>query len=257
MASNTTVLITGAGRGIGRGLAEAYLARPNHTVIAAVRDPASANAQSLQSAKTASGSKLLLVKIDSASDTDAAAAVETIQAAGIRQLDIVIANAATGTWLEPVAQANLATARDIFEVNTFGPVKLFQATLALLKAAAAVGQPKFVAISSVAGSTAGIGSLTKDFGVASYGASKAALNHYVRRAFFENEWLTAVVVQPGWVQSDSGNASAKMLMGMEKAPLAVDECAEAVLKLIDNATRESNAPGAAGFWNYDGKALEY
>lgn len=33
------VLITGANRGIGKGLLEKYLARPNHTVIGTVRDP--------------------------------------------------------------------------------------------------------------------------------------------------------------------------------------------------------------------------
>jgi norsolorinic acid ketoreductase len=35
----TTVLISGANRGLGRGLVERYLARDDHTVVAAVRDP--------------------------------------------------------------------------------------------------------------------------------------------------------------------------------------------------------------------------
>jgi hypothetical protein len=41
--TNTIYLITGASRGIGRGLAEIFLARPNTIVIAAVRDPAGAS----------------------------------------------------------------------------------------------------------------------------------------------------------------------------------------------------------------------
>jgi len=35
----TTVLISGANRGLGKGLVERYLARDDHTVVAAVRDP--------------------------------------------------------------------------------------------------------------------------------------------------------------------------------------------------------------------------
>lgn len=35
----TIVLITGANRGLGKGLLKRYLALPNHTVIAANRDP--------------------------------------------------------------------------------------------------------------------------------------------------------------------------------------------------------------------------
>lgn len=35
----TTVLISGANRGLGKGLVERYLARENHTVVATVRDP--------------------------------------------------------------------------------------------------------------------------------------------------------------------------------------------------------------------------
>ena len=39
MPKNISYLVTGANRGIGRGLVAAFLARPHATVIAAVRDP--------------------------------------------------------------------------------------------------------------------------------------------------------------------------------------------------------------------------
>jgi len=72
-------------------------------------------------------------------------------------------------------------------------VRLFQAMLPLLKASK---NPKFVVISSWVSSTAKV-ALSAPFGIASYGASKAAVNHLVRRAHFENEWLTAFVLHLG------------------------------------------------------------
>jgi hypothetical protein len=47
--TNTVCLISGANRGVGRGLVEALLSRPNTTIIAAVRNPNVAASQSLNS----------------------------------------------------------------------------------------------------------------------------------------------------------------------------------------------------------------
>ena len=92
--TSTVYLITGASRGIGRGLVETFLARSNTTVIAAVRDPASAPSQSLQSLSKGDSSRLIVVKIDAKSPTDPAAAVKTLQTEhSIDHIDVVIANA--------------------------------------------------------------------------------------------------------------------------------------------------------------------
>ncbi|KAK4121245.1 NAD(P)-binding protein [Parathielavia appendiculata] len=255
MADRTTVLITGANRGIGRGLTEAYLSRPDHTVIAAVRDPSSATAQSLHSVPAAPRSKVHVIKIDSASDKDAAEAIRTVQDLGIRHLDVVIANAGIAEVFETVDQINPDKFRTLFEVNTLGPVKLFGAVFPLLKAAAEIkGVVKYAAIGTVAASTANV-EANKATMLGSYGASKAALSHLVRRAQFENDWLTAVVVSPGWAQTDMGNAGAR-LFGMEKAVVPVKDSAEGIIKVLDNATRET-AAGAGGFWEYDGTPLTY
>lgn len=79
--------------GLGRALAEAYLSRPSHTVVAGVRDVNSAMAASLKDIPTAQDSSVMLVRLNSTSDTDTHEAVEAMQAAGINHLDIVIANA--------------------------------------------------------------------------------------------------------------------------------------------------------------------
>ena len=62
--TRTVVLITGANRGIGKGLLEIYLLKPNHLVIAANRDLEYPTSKALAKLPTADGTSLLLVKID-------------------------------------------------------------------------------------------------------------------------------------------------------------------------------------------------
>ncbi|PYH89975.1 hypothetical protein BO71DRAFT_434263 [Aspergillus ellipticus CBS 707.79] len=86
--------------------------RPHTTVVAAVRDPSSPTSQALQSLPTGPSSRVIVVKIDSTSPEDPAAAVATLQAEhGIAQLDVVIANAGIceGPALKPVHPAKYLT----------------------------------------------------------------------------------------------------------------------------------------------------
>lgn len=80
--------------GIGKTFAEQYLARANHTVVATVRDTSSASAKALFALPKATGSKLVLVKLEATSVPDALSAAKDLQDRGINHLDIVIANAA-------------------------------------------------------------------------------------------------------------------------------------------------------------------
>ena len=90
--------------------------------------------------------------------------------------------------------------RDHVDINAGGPVRLFQATLPLLKAAK---QSKFVYISS------GVATISAaeyiPYTVTSYGASKAAMNFLLRRIHIENEGLIALAFHPGHVQYSVGN----------------------------------------------------
>ncbi|RDW90924.1 hypothetical protein BP5796_02089 [Coleophoma crateriformis] len=58
-------IITGASRGLGRGLVDVLRQRSNTTVIAGVRDLESASSKELDLLSTASGSKVITVAIDS------------------------------------------------------------------------------------------------------------------------------------------------------------------------------------------------
>jgi len=229
---NTIYLITGANRGIGRGLASAYLKRPSHTVIAAVRDPQHSTSLSLASLPTHSSSTLIVVKIDSLVETDPQTAISTLTSPphSLTHIDTVIANAGvlTANRVQDISAAEYLLHQS---VNVVGPMLLFQAAWPLLEKAET---PKFVVVSSTLGSVA-IGPTT---GVpsGSYGASKAALNYLVRKLHFEHERLVALPICPGMTQTDMGDAVAKVL-GREKANVELDDSIKGVVEEIDNANR--------------------
>ena len=108
MANNTTVLITGANRGLGRGLLELFLGMQNHTVIAANRDVKNSTSKSLFDLPTGQGSKLVIIKIDATIQDDAFDAVHELKNKGIHHLDVVIANAGVATAYPLVRDLRIA-----------------------------------------------------------------------------------------------------------------------------------------------------
>jgi NAD(P)-dependent dehydrogenase (short-subunit alcohol dehydrogenase family) len=144
----TIVLISGANRGLGKGLLELYLARPNHIVIAANRDPSNTSSLSLKDLPAGEGSKLIVVKVDAAVESDPAAAVKELEAQGINHIDIVIANAGICTVLPKVSELKTKDMQAHFVTNVFGVVQLYQATLPLLLKAK---EPKWATMGSTAG----------------------------------------------------------------------------------------------------------
>ena len=219
MSFSTTYLITGANRGrslethadnktqlpqanilrlgIGQGLVAAYLSRPNTTVIAGVRDPSHPTAKALSDLPKGASSSLITVKIDSASPTDAAAAIESLQNKyHIFSLDTVIANAGISATkaFGPVANMKVDDVKEHVNVNAIGPLLLFQATLPLLRKAVH-GLGKFVFVSSPIGS---IGAMEQRlYPMPAYGASKAMANYLTRKVHFEHEDLVAFAIDPG------------------------------------------------------------
>jgi NAD(P)-dependent dehydrogenase (short-subunit alcohol dehydrogenase family) len=177
-------------------------------VFAGVRDAAKSN--HLQALAEQHPHKLHIVKLTSANEVENKGAIEQIkQIAG--RLDVVIANAGQLTFfLHSHARQTLltffqsgmsknpalglsvplASMQEHFEVNTLGPLALFQATYPLLKESTAT--PKFIPISSVVGSLA-IGAVLPTHNLA-YGASKAALNFVARKLRVENDGLSAYIL---------------------------------------------------------------
>ena len=252
--ASTTYLITGANRGIGHGLTAALLQRPDTTVIAGVRDPAT-SATILNSLATAAGSRIIVVKIDSRSETDAKEAVSSLSTQhGITSLDVVIANAGIAHSGTTVAQTSSENLRDHLNTNTIGPILLFQALKPLLQASKR-GNPIFLATSTVVGSIGGQDALAGLPPVLSpYGASKAALNWLVRRLHYEEPWLTAYVTHPGLVLTDMalgvfGTPEQATAMGA----ITVDVSVAGILKTLDQADRKIGGT----FQSYDGTTLTW
>ncbi|CAI6337948.1 unnamed protein product [Periconia digitata] len=243
MTVATTVLITGANRGLGYGLAEVYLARPNHIVIGAVRNPDTAGA--LEALTKGEGSSLIIVKIDSLSESDPAATIEAVKTQGITALDIVIANAGISQVFPQAHDVEISDLLRHLQVNVFGVILLFKAVRPLLLAAK---EPKFVTLGSSAGSLSEMA--TRNFPNSVYGTSKAALNYITLKIHFENPTLTAFPVDPGWVQTDMGNTGAQSL-GLNKAEIEVNTSVLGMIGVIDAADRE-NMSGK--FMHYDGTA---
>ncbi|KAI1628846.1 hypothetical protein EDD37DRAFT_23295 [Exophiala viscosa] len=246
----TTYLITGASRGLGRGLVETYLSRPSNTVVAAVRDPSSHTSQTLYDLPRGPSSSLIVVKIDSHSEADAEAAVEELHSLHkITALDVVVANAGIAEVFPRVEDALVADLLEDYQVNVIAVIVLFRAVLPLLKSSAKTA--KFVTIGSSAGT---IGDMDKiPVPNAVYGTSKAALNYVTKKIHLENEDIVAFPVHPGWAQTDNGNHAAR-LWGLEKAAITVEESVAGLVNIIDGSTRGATS---GKFMQYDGTTMAW
>ncbi|KAJ9490714.1 hypothetical protein VN97_g2507 [Penicillium thymicola] len=246
----TIVLITGANRGIGKGILELYLQKPNHTVIAANRDPSHPTSNALADLAKAEGTTLEIIRLDVLSPTDPVAAVKTLAARGITHIDILIANAGIALSWPKVSEVKVEDIQKHVDVNVYGFIHLYQAFRSVLKEAQT---PKLVTI----GSSSAVLTYPVDAGPqpnflplqnAAYAPTKSAQHWYTKAISAEDPWLTAFPLDPGWVQTDLGNRGADAF-GIEKAAITVEESVTGVVKVIDASTLETHS---GKLFKYDG-----
>ncbi|WP_432189314.1 SDR family NAD(P)-dependent oxidoreductase [Streptomyces sp. Tue6028] len=184
-------LVTGANRGIGREVAR-QLAAAGHTVLVTAR-----SAEAAAEAARAVGPDARPLRLDVTSEADITALARDVDALGV--LDVLVNNAAItyDTWQRAIT-ADLGVVREAAETNLYGPWRLTQALLPLLRASA---HPRIVNVSSEAASLAGMGG-----GTPAYSASKAALNALTRMlaAELRGDGVLVNAVCPGWVATDMG-----------------------------------------------------
>jgi norsolorinic acid ketoreductase len=255
MSTSSTVLITGGNRGIGRGLVKTFLAKPSSTVIAGVRDPSHRTSKSLGDLPKGKDSKLIIVKLDSSVHSDATEAVTVLKRDyNINSLDIAIANAGIALDGALVRDTTIDNINKHFEVNTIGPIVLFQAIADLLQASS---NPTFIAISTLIGS---VGSMEHLVGLpptaSPYGGSKAALNWFIRRLHFEEPWLTSFVFHPGLVETDLAIAAVgqNSLQNLSNfGAISVDTSVASMVDVISKGGKELGGT----FQNYDGTPIAW
>ncbi|KAL9473296.1 hypothetical protein ACSS6W_007676 [Trichoderma asperelloides] len=195
MSSNTNILITGANRGIGKGLVTAYLAVPNTTVVATVRDPSHTTAKSLQSLSKAAGSRLVVIKIDISSIESIGCGIKSLVSThDVHTLDVVIANAGIAGMSASLALTPVSELQSFINVNAYGQLELFKAVAPLLRSSKVYDKGKFVLISSAGGSLTTMNTILP---LAGYGASKALANFLFRWLALENEDVLIWAQHPG------------------------------------------------------------
>jgi norsolorinic acid ketoreductase len=160
--------------------------------------------------------------------------LQTLQAAGVTHIDTIVANAAAADTTDSALDTPTDEVIRHLKINVIGILALFQAFEPLLRNAQA-RNPKFIAVTSELGSIGMAPNMPGPWFC--YGVTKAALNYMVRRVHVENDWLTAVALQPGWTRAEVGERAA----GMAGAPMELEESVAGCLKVIDSASREKYA----------------
>ena len=229
----TTVLVTGANRGIGLEFVRQYAAA-GAEIIACCRDPASA--AELKAVADASGGRVRLEKLDVVSAGDIAALKTAL--AG-QPVDIVINNAGiSGPRRQQADDIDLEGWLETFRVNTVAPVAVAQALHENLKAGA---EKKLVAITSQLGSTAHNSGQRY-----AYRSSKAALNNAMKG--LSRDWagdgISVGIFHPGWVKTD---------MGGQAAPVTPEQSVAGLRQRI----AELGGENSGAYRDYAGEALPW
>ncbi len=229
----STVMITGANRGLGLEFAKQYAA-DGWRVLATYRNAADAG----ELLAMADRGSVQAFKLD-VSDFEAISALaEELQDEAI---DVFLSNAGL-FGPKPGAESDLRQSfghidyeivRSVLTVNTLAPLKCAES---FVEHIARSKQRKFVALSSIEGS---ISRATRD--MYAYRSSKAALNMVTRllSGDLADRGITVVSICPGWVKTRMGGEFAKL----ELEP-AISDFRGLVARLtLDDSGRFIESPG--------------
>ncbi|WP_026910076.1 SDR family NAD(P)-dependent oxidoreductase [Patulibacter minatonensis] len=210
----STILITGANKGLGREAARRLLA-DGHDVWVGARDP-----ERGREAAEALGARHIV--LDVTDDASVGRAVEEVSAATGGTLDVLINNAGVAGGQDPVGEVTAEDVEAVYAVNVFGPVRVFQKFLPLLQAGTG---GVVVNVSSGLGSheaTSDPDRIESSFQAPAYTSSKAALN------MLTTQWAAALpdlrvnCVDPGYTATDlNGNSG----------PQTVEEGTDAIVAM--------------------------
>ena len=194
MTAPRSILIIGASRGLGLGLAGEFTAQ-GWAVTATVRS----------AAQQAPLQALPGVRVEQLEMTDPDSLAQLADRLSGQSFDVIFVNAGVaGPEHHSTAQATAEEMGQLFLTNAVAPLRVAERLLPNLVAEHGL----IVFMSSILGSIeAGAG-----LGMPLYGASKAALNHlaqcFVRTQ--DNPKLGVLLMHPGWVRTDMGGGDAPL-----------------------------------------------
>jgi NAD(P)-dependent dehydrogenase (short-subunit alcohol dehydrogenase family) len=223
-----TVLVTGANRGIGRALADRFLAL-GATMLLTARSAAAR--ETLAHDFASAGERVRVFGCDIA-DPESVRALHAEVAAAVPQLDVLVNNAGVFVKKDRLMYADdldPGVLDETLRTNLYGTIAMCTAFLPLIPAGG-----RIINVSSTMGQI-GDGGL-EPYAVA-YSVSKAALNAYTTALAnrIRERQILADVVHPGWVQTDMGGPGAQ---------ISPEEGTETIVFL---ATRKAGETGR--FWN--------
>lgn len=225
----STVLITGAARGLGLDFTRQYAAR-GWKVLACARKP-----DGLEGIKGDIHHHALEV-------TDYKAVKALARELNGEAIDVLICNAGVGGDREQRGQVlgtlDADEMRRIFEINTLAPLMMAEA---FVEHVARSQQKKLIAITSILGSLA-----NNNGGRYAYRASKTALNMEWNCLAKElaGKGVICVALHPGWVQTD---------MGGPTATLTIEQSVPSMVQVIEGLKPSDNGR----YISYDGSELPW
>ena len=227
----STVLITGASRGIGLELAHAYAA-DGWRVHACCRHPE--GAKDLQRSLEGRDAKLHRLDVTDASDIASLAA--TLQSDAI---DVLVNNAGIFGGQQDFSAVDYASWELVWRTNVIAPYRVAEA---FVPHVATSGLRCMAFVSSISGSIASV----NEGGGHIYQSSKTGLNAVVASLARDlaKHGIIALALHPGWVRTD---------MGGEDAPVSPEESISGLRRVI----AESGPERSGALWDYRGERLPW
>ena len=229
------VLITGSNRGIGLGLARAYISKGAH-VIATCRTPE--NVKELESLRRSHGDRLKILQLDVTKKKQLVSLDEEL---GDRKIDILYLNAGVTGGRRAVPFGDLMSQEwsEVLLVNSIAPILVAQRMLPRIRRS---GSKTIAILTSQMGS---IGNNTSG-GSYIYRSSKAALNAGAKSMALDLKdiGVKVILLHPGWVQTD---------MGGPNAEITVEQSVAGMVTLIERLGIDESG----SFFNYRGEILPW
>lgn len=227
-----TLFITGANRGLGLGLTQAYLNK-QWQVIATCRSPEQAS--DLHQLQAQYPQQLSIKALDMLDEN----AIRELKTSISCPIDLLFLNAGffgSSLTLDSLKPASML---ETYRINVIGPTLVAQALMSqVLKS----DRKQIVAMSSTLGSIDD----NQSGSYYDYRASKCALNMVMKTiaAEYAAQNLHVTLMHPGWVQTR---------MGGKNAPLTIPQSIAGMTQVVDQVLNQASGQ----FYGYDGNPIKW